>query len=47
MGAGGYKVISYKAGEGTVVITFSTVKNATVDLDSDFNKLIDSVELFD
>ncbi len=41
------KQIFFKSGEGVAIITFSTVKNATVDLNGDVNKIIDSIQLLD
>ena len=51
--AGGKKVnleqkqIFFKTGEGVVVISYATAKNATIDLSADFEMLIESIELLD
>jgi hypothetical protein len=41
------KQIIFKSGSGIVVITFSTIRDATVDLTPDFDKLIESLQLLD
>jgi archaellin len=51
--AGGQKVnlhqeqIFFKSGEGAVIITYSTVQDATVDLTADIDKIIESIRLLD
>ena len=39
------KQVFFKSGDGVAIVTFSTVKNATVDLTDDVNKLIESIQL--
>ncbi len=39
--------ILLKSGKGVVIITFSTIKNATVDLGGDLEKLIESIRLLE
>ncbi len=41
------KQIFFKSRDGVAIVTFSTVKNATVDLSNDVNKLIESIQLLD
>ncbi len=41
------KQIFFKSGEGVVVLTFSTVKGAAMDLSADFQDLIESVQLLE
>ncbi|MGB8984916.1 MAG: hypothetical protein WCC12_23835, partial [Anaerolineales bacterium] len=51
--AGGQKInlhqeqIFFKSGEGAVIITYSTVQDATVDLTADIDKIIESIRLLD
>jgi len=39
--------IFFKSGEGAVIITYSTVQDATVDLTADIDKIIESIRLLD
>lgn len=39
------KQIIFKSGEGVGIVTFSTIKDAKVDLSDDINKLIESIQL--
>lgn len=41
------KQVFFKSGKGVVIITFATVKNATVDLSADLEELIESIKLLD
>jgi hypothetical protein len=41
------KQIMFKSGEGFVILTFSTVKNATIDLTADVDKVIESFQFMD
>ena len=41
------KQVFFKSGDGVAIVTFSTVKNATVDLTDDVNKLIESIQLLE
>ncbi len=41
------KQIFFKSGDGVAIITFSTVKNASVNLNDDINELIESIQLLE
>lgn len=41
------KQVFFKSGEGVAGITFTTIKNATVDLNPDLEQLIESIRLLD
>ncbi len=41
------KQIFFKSGDGVGILTFSTVKNASANLDDDINKLMESIHLLD
>lgn len=41
------KQVFFKSGEGVAIITLSTVRNATVDLSTDLEMLIESIQLLD